>query len=106
MAQTCVDFIRNESNSDPMAATNKQKYDPQWAKTKNVCRLDIEDIRMAKESGLSPQSLRKNRPSPSQPWKQPLKEWIGELYEKRFGPRTPTPRVNDQPNEPRRPVPS
>ena len=37
---------------------------------------------MAKELGLSPQSLRKNWPSPSQSWKLPVKEWILELYEK------------------------
>jgi hypothetical protein len=49
---------------------------------------------MAKELGISPQSLRKNRPSPSQPWKQPVKDWIGELYEKRFGRKTGT---NDNP---------
>jgi hypothetical protein len=60
-------------------AKKKPKHDLQWAKTKNVCRLNMEDIRMAEELGMSPQSLRKNKPSPSQPWKQPLKEWIGEL---------------------------
>jgi hypothetical protein len=35
--------------------------------------------------GISPQSLRRNKFGPSQPWKQPVKDWIGELYEKRFG---------------------
>ena len=49
---------------------------------------------MAKELGISPQSLRKNKPGPSQPWKQPVKDWIGELYEKRFGRKTGT---NDNP---------
>ena len=69
----------------------KTKHDSQWAKAKHVCRLNLEDIRMAKELGISPQSLIKNRPSPSQPWKQPVKDWIGELYEKRFGRKTSAP---------------
>ena len=31
---------------------------------------------MAKELGISPQSLRRNKFGPSQPWKQPVKDWI------------------------------
>lgn len=81
-----------------MAQTKKPKHDPQWAKTKKVCRLNMEDIRMAKELGISPQSLRKNKPSPSQPWKQPVKDWIGELYEKRFGRKMSAPGMNEQPH--------
>jgi hypothetical protein len=81
-------------------AKKKPKHDSEWAKIKHVCRLNMEDIRMAKELGISPQSLRKNKPSPSQPWKQPVKEWICELYEKRFGRKTSAPGVNDQPNAP------
>ena len=61
----------------------KTKHDPAWAKAKKVCRLNMEDIRMAKELGMSPRSLLKNVPSPSQQWKAPVKEWIRELYEKR-----------------------
>lgn len=76
----------------------KTKHDLQWAKAKHVCRLNMEDIRMAKELGLSPQSLTKNKPSPSEPWKLPVKDWIGELYEKRFGSKAPAPDVNDSPN--------
>jgi hypothetical protein len=63
------------------------KHDPQWAKAKQVCRLNMEDIQMAKELGLSPKALMKNQPSPSQRWKLPVKLWIRELHEKRFGPR-------------------
>jgi hypothetical protein len=29
-----------------MVTTKKPKHDPQWAKAKNVCRLNLEDIRM------------------------------------------------------------
>ena len=35
---------------------------------------------MAKELGISPRSLIKNIPSPAQRWKQPVKDWIRELY--------------------------
>jgi hypothetical protein len=66
-------------------AKQKQGYDPQWAKAKTVCRLNMEDIRMAKALGMSPKSLLKNNPSPTQRWKAPVKFWIRELYEKRFG---------------------
>jgi hypothetical protein len=55
---------------------------------------NMEDIRMAKELGISPQSLRKNKHSPSQPWKQPVKEWIRELHEKHFGSGTGTPETS------------
>ncbi len=61
----------------------KSKHDPAWAKAKKVCRLNLEDIRMAKELGMSPRSLMKNIPSPSQPWKSPVKIWIRDLYEQR-----------------------
>ncbi|MEO8427064.1 MAG: hypothetical protein ABI651_08130 [Verrucomicrobiota bacterium] len=64
------------------------KYDPQWARAKNVCRLNMEDIRMAKALGMSPKTLMKNDPSPAQRWKLPVKFWIRELYEKRFGAKT------------------
>jgi hypothetical protein len=42
----------------------------------------MEDIRMAKELGISPRSLMKNNPSKSQQWKLPVKLWIRELYDK------------------------
>ena len=59
------------------------RHDPQWAKAKQVCRLNMEDIRMAKELGFSPKTLMSNVPSPNQDWKLPVKSWIRELYEKR-----------------------
>ncbi len=63
------------------------KHDLQWAKAKQVCRLNMEEIQMAKELGLSPKTLMKNQPSPSQRWKLPVKLWIRELHAKRFGGR-------------------
>ena len=59
------------------------KHDPQWGKAKQVCRLNMDDIRKAKELGLSPRALIKNVPGPSQQWKAPVKVWIHELYENR-----------------------
>ena len=61
------------------------KHDRQWAEAKRRCRLNQEDIRMARELGLKPRSLIKNIPSPSQQWKLPVKQWIHELYEKKTG---------------------
>jgi hypothetical protein len=61
----------------------KPKHDAQWAEAKRLCRLSVEDVRKAKEMGLNPRKLVKNRPNPSEPWKQPIHIWIRELYEKR-----------------------
>ena len=58
----------------------KNKKDMLWAEAKRKCRLNNEDIRMAKELGLNPRSLIKNIPSKSQPWKSPVKEWIRQMY--------------------------
>ncbi len=62
----------------------KPKHDPEWAKAKQLCRLNMDDIRKAKELGMSPRALMKNIPTPNQQWKTPVKVWIHELYEKRF----------------------
>jgi hypothetical protein len=64
------------------------KQDRQWAEAKRRCRLNREDIRMARELGLNPRSLIKNIPSPQQQWKLPVKQWIHELHKKKIG-RTP-----------------
>jgi len=69
-----------------MAKNEKQpktKKDKLWIEAKSKCRLNSEDIRIAKEMGLNPLSLIKNIPSKSQPWKSPVKVWIHEMYEKR-----------------------
>ena len=59
-------------------------YKPElWAEAKKKCRLNEEDILMAKEMGLNPKSLIKNIPSPREQWKQPVKIWIREMYEER-----------------------
>lgn len=58
-----------------------------WALAKKKCRLNVEEIQMAKEMGLNPKSLIKNIPNKSEQWKAPVKVWIRDMYEKRFGRR-------------------
>jgi hypothetical protein len=60
----------------------KTKRDDQWVEAKRLCRLNVETLSMAKELGLNPRKLIKNRPSKSEPWKAPVHIWIRELYEK------------------------
>jgi len=40
---------------------------------------------MAKSLGFGPEALIRARPDPKQKWKLPVKYWVRELYEKRFG---------------------
>ncbi len=54
-----------------------------WKEAKKRCRLNDNDIRMAKEMGLNPKSLIKNIPSKNEQWKAPVKVWIQDMYEKR-----------------------
>jgi len=54
-----------------------------WAECKKKCRLNMEDIELAKKLGLNPKSLIKNIPSKSQQWKAPVKEWLREIEAKR-----------------------
>ncbi len=61
----------------------KVAMDKAWAEAAQRCRLSVADVRMAKELGFKPRSLLKNVPSPQQPWKAPVAEWVRELYAKR-----------------------
>ena len=54
----------------------------QWAEAKAKCRLNEDDIAIAKRLGLNPRSLIKNIPSKSELWKAPVKDWLHELDEK------------------------
>ncbi len=60
--------------------SNKEEL---WSEAKKKCRLNTEDIKMAKEMGLNPKSLIKNIPNKNEQWKAPVKDWIHEMYEKR-----------------------
>jgi hypothetical protein len=61
----------------------RQRHD--WPEAKKLCRLNQDDIEMAKRLGFGPDSLIRARPDPKQKWKLPVKEWIHELHFKRFG---------------------
>ncbi len=63
--------------------SSNQKKELLWKEAKKRCRLNDEDIKLAKEMGLNPQSLIKNIPSKNEPWKAPVKIWIHDIYDKR-----------------------
>ena len=77
----------------------KPPHDPRWAKAKNVCGLNMEDIRKAKALGLNPTKLINNVPGPKQRWKAPVKVWIRELYEKQQRSQQGTKRQTDHEGE-------
>jgi hypothetical protein len=54
-----------------------------WQDAKKKCRLNNEDIKIAKELGLNPKSLIKNIPNKSEQWKAPVSVWIREIQEER-----------------------
>ena len=54
-----------------------------WAEAKKKCRLNNEDIALAKRLGLNPRSLINNLPCRSEPCKAPVKDWLLEIDEKR-----------------------
>lgn len=53
-----------------------------WQEAKQKCRLNDDDIAIAKRMNISPKSLIKNIPSKSEPWKAPVKDWLRSLDEK------------------------
>jgi len=57
--------------------------DELWQEAKKKCRLNNEDIKIAKELGLNPKSLIKNIPNKSEQWKAPVKIWIRGIQEER-----------------------
>lgn len=57
--------------------------DELWQEAKQKCRLNVEDLNLAKELGLNPRSLMKNIPSKSEPWKAPVSVWLHEIDDKR-----------------------
>ncbi|MDF2989074.1 MAG: hypothetical protein K0R50_4584 [Eubacterium sp.] len=56
-----------------------------WLEAKRRCKLNDEEIQMAKEMGLNPKSLIKNIPNKNEQWKTPVKIWVRDMYEDRFG---------------------
>jgi hypothetical protein len=68
-----------------MARTSKAAEGQRWAEAQRRCRMSDEALRMAKDLGLNPKSLIKNIPSPKQPWKVPVEEWVRGMYRRRHG---------------------
>ena len=54
-----------------------------WKEAKQKCRLNAEDIALAKRLGLNPLSLIKNIPNKSEPWKAPVSVWLHDIEAKR-----------------------
>ncbi len=54
-----------------------------WQDAKKKCRLNNDDIELAKRLGLNPHSLVKNIPNKSESWKAPVSVWLHEIDEKR-----------------------
>jgi hypothetical protein len=61
------------------------KHRHTWPEAKKLCRLNQNDIAMAKRLGFGPDALVRARPDPKQKWKLPVKYWIHELHSERFG---------------------
>ena len=85
-----TDYATNSSQLGHMRASSIRALqdtpaalDKAWAEAARRCRLSPADVRMAKELGFKPRSLLKNQPSPQQPWKAPVAEWVRDLYAKR-----------------------
>ena len=56
-----------------------------WPEAKKLCRLNQLDITMAKALGFGPDALIRAIPDRKQKWKLPVKYWIHDLYERKFG---------------------
>ena len=52
-----------------------------WQDAKKKCRLNNDDIELAKRLGLNPRSLVKNIPNKSESWKAPVSVWLHEIDE-------------------------
>ena len=82
-------FLQNHLQSSRLLIMAKKKKQPKnkrdrlWIEAKRRCRLNDNDIQIAKELGLNPRSLIKNIPSKTEQWKLPVKDWIHQIYQKR-----------------------
>jgi hypothetical protein len=56
-----------------------------WPAAKKLCRLNQNDIEMARRLGFRPDTLIRAIPDPKQKWKLPVKSWIRDLHRERFG---------------------
>jgi hypothetical protein len=77
-----AEMSNRASNVYSMAARHQKEC--QWNAAKKRCRFNDEEVQMAKQLGIGPRTLIKNIPSPSERWKQPVREWVRNLYAKKF----------------------
>ncbi|MDR1545594.1 MAG: hypothetical protein LBU12_02530 [Deltaproteobacteria bacterium] len=57
--------------------------DESWREAKRRCRLNQDDVALAKRLGLNPKNLIKNIPAKTEQWKAPVKQWIHDIEEAR-----------------------
>jgi len=72
-----------------MTKGKKNKSKNPWAFAKTKYGLNSRQIAMAKELGMNPKKFGSLVPSKSEPWKQPLGQFIEKCYYKRFKRREP-----------------
>jgi hypothetical protein len=56
-----------------------------WPEAIRLCRLNRNDVEMAKKLGFRPDTLIRARPGANEKWKLPVNRWVRELYRARFG---------------------
>ena len=70
----------------------KKKPNPKmqaWIDARKRHRLSHAQVQMARELGMNPKKLGKLDNHDQEPWKMPLRQYIGYLYFKRFGKERP-----------------
>ena len=60
-----------------------------WIDARKRHRLSHAQVQMARELGMNPSKLGKLDNHDQEPWKMPLRQYIGHLYFKRFGKERP-----------------
>lgn len=73
-----------------MTKRKKKKSKNHWALAKTRYRLNVRQIKMAKELGMNPKKFGSLAPNKSEPWKGPLGCFIEECYYKRFKKQEPS----------------
>ena len=56
-----------------------------WPEAMRLCRLNGNDVEMAKRLGFRPDAFIRAKPSPKHKWKLPVKAWVRGRYRERFG---------------------
>ncbi len=73
-------------------ANKKKKPNPKmqaWIDARKRHHMSHTQVQMARELGMDPRKLGKKDNHDQEPWKMPLRQYIGHLYFKRFGKERP-----------------